>query len=258
MSIEPNFFLAGAPKAGTTSLHRYLSQHPRIFMSRVKEPCYFACEVRPENFAEPYRQPSPDLITDWPSYLRLFQDAGDAAAIGEASVCYLWSPTAAANIAGRIPGARILMVLRDPAERAFSQYLHGVAKGRIAGGFRDHIDASLRDTAGCFRPTYPLLQFGHYGVQIRRYLAHFPSRQLHIALYEDYQRDPAGFYRGVLDFLGVDPDFVPDTSRRYREYPERDIFELAPADRRFLVDHYRDDVVDLERLLGRDLSAWLA
>ena len=255
---KPNFFLAGAPKAGTTSLCSYLAQHPQVFMSPVKEPCYFAAEVRPENFAEPYREASPNLISDWPSYLRLFQDADAATAIGEASVCYLWSPTAAARIADRVPGARILLVLRDPAERAFSQYLHGVAKGRITGGFGEHLDASLRDTAGCFCPTYPFLQFGHYAVQIRRYLAHFPAAQLQIELYEDFQRTPSDFYRRILGFLGVDPDFVPDTSRRHHVYAQRETLALTAADRRFLVDHYREDILDLQGLLGRDLSRWLS
>src|SRR5215467_11507820 len=86
---RPNFFLVGAPKAGTTSLARYLAQHPDIYMSPVKEPCFFSTEVRPENFAD-----SPNgagMITEWAGYEALFRDAGDANAIGEASVCYLWS-----------------------------------------------------------------------------------------------------------------------------------------------------------------------
>src|SRR4051812_6834819 len=101
--ILPHFFLAGAPKAGTTSLYHYLRQHPAIFMSDVKEPSFFAAEVRPENFADP--QPAPNLITDLWAYVALFRGATGAAAIGEASVCYLWSPTAARAIADRIPHA---------------------------------------------------------------------------------------------------------------------------------------------------------
>ena len=254
----PNFFLAGAPKAGTTSLARYLAQHPRIFMSAIKEPCFFASEVRPENFADPcYRVQTPELITDRASYEALFRDAGDATAIGEASVCYLWSQTAPANIAATVPHARILLVLRDPADRAFSQYVHGRAMHGIQCSFREHIDASLLNSDGLFRITYPFLGIGDYAPQIHRYLEHFPRRQLHVTFYEDYKNDPSGFLRGIFAFLGVDPNFAPDLSRRDRVYAERKTLAPSPDDRRFLIDYYRKSILDLQALLGRDLTAWL-
>jgi hypothetical protein len=136
------------------------------------------------------------------------------------------------------------------------EYRHGVAKGHIACSFRDHIHASLRDTGGLFRPTYPVLQFGDYAAQLRRYLSHFPPSQLHIAFYQDYQRAPEAFFRGVLEFLGVDPAFVPDTSRRYRVFAAPRPVVFDPDDRRFLIGLYHDGIRDLERLTGRDLCAW--
>ena len=113
----PNFFIVGAPKTGTTSLYRYLCQHPQIHMSPVKEPCYFASDVRVERLSDavqaparrrdeelraylsgPMSGPAPTgIITEWADYLKLFQNAGARKAIGEASVCYLWSATAAAT-----------------------------------------------------------------------------------------------------------------------------------------------------------------
>ena len=109
-------------------------------MSPIKEPNYFASEVRPDNFSEELQQQishemhtlqeylrSPmgekrfgGILQEWEDYLRLFQNVNGEKAIGEASVCYLWSRTAAANIFCRIPGAKIIMILRDPVERAFS------------------------------------------------------------------------------------------------------------------------------------------
>src|SRR5215471_17472744 len=184
--ISPNFFLAGAPKAGTTSLYHYLAQHPQIFMSPVKEPCFFASEVRPENFADPSDwQPADHLPTTWGAYLELFREADHQPAVGEGSVCYLWSASAPANIAARIPHARIVLVLRDPADRTFSQYLHGVHKGRIHSDFRSYLDQSLKYTSRLFTPIYPVLALGDYAEQIRRYLAHFAAPQIYIALYED-------------------------------------------------------------------------
>src|SRR4051794_22949210 len=119
----PNFFLVGAAKAGTTSLHHYLGQHPSVYVSPIKEPHYFADEVRPDNFCEEMRTKivarEPALreylagsgcepfsggpICNWDDYLRLFRCAGTRSVIGEASPCYLWSPTAPRNIANRFP-----------------------------------------------------------------------------------------------------------------------------------------------------------
>src|SRR5581483_5957338 len=112
MPAVPNFFVAGAPKAGTTSLCSYLSQHRDVFMSPVKEPNYFAQEMRPENFEPRYRnsirrrveelhrrlqnEPMGELpsgiTVDWEDYLRLFRGVAAEKAIGEGSVSYLWSP----------------------------------------------------------------------------------------------------------------------------------------------------------------------
>src|SRR5579863_966303 len=113
----PNFFIAGAPKAGTTSLYHYLRQHPQIYMSPVKEPVYFSSEVRPAGFAKQFRPaaekssenlraeldrpatgaPLEGIVGEWTDYLKLFRNARAEFAAGEASVCYLWSATAAAN-----------------------------------------------------------------------------------------------------------------------------------------------------------------
>src|SRR5580658_3890788 len=131
-AVLPNFFLAGAPKAGTTSLYHYLSQHPQIYTSPIKEPCYFASEFRSENCTKSSRAAvernqrdlqkyleSPmrerrfgGIITDWGDYQRLFEQARGQTAIGEASPGYLWSETAARNIHAKIPNAKILLILR--------------------------------------------------------------------------------------------------------------------------------------------------
>ena len=108
----PNFFIVGAPKAGTTSLYHHLDQHPQIYMSPLKEPCYFSSELRPENYTEELQPwitreiqalqqylagPMTEkrfggLVSEWDDYIKLFRNAAGAHTIGEASVCYLWSP----------------------------------------------------------------------------------------------------------------------------------------------------------------------
>ena len=144
----PNFFLVGAPQAGTTSLYFYLDQHPSIFVSPIKEPCFFAPEVADitPRARELYdadadalrryldgpmeRKRDHGLVLDWDDYLTLFKNVRDETAIGEASVAYLASLTAAPAIRARTPEARIVMILRNPVDRLFSRFL--AARDRAA------------------------------------------------------------------------------------------------------------------------------
>jgi hypothetical protein len=312
---RPNFFLVGASKAGTTSLYNYLSQHPQIFMSPVKEPHFFADEVRKENFAPENRKkldrweaafrdylrspmstrfPS-GPVSDWHDYLKLFQCAGDRPVIGEASPCYLWSRTAPGNIAAQFPDAKIVMVLRNPAERAFAQHLHTLSFATVPISFQEQMDAARRSTRRQIGDLYPFLEFGFYGEQIERYFNLFARDKIAIFLYEEFRSDPLNLIRNIFRFLGVDETFVPDMSERHmtarvprsfglnrflRQSGIRDLagtlvspalrgvmstavfrprtaMALDPLDRTRLVDFYRDDIGKLSTLLGKNLSEWL-
>jgi len=306
---EPNFFIVGAGKAGTTSLHRYLSQHPQIYMSPVKEPCYFAPEVRREELSGALQRhqreqskslanllndrrpvnPMGWLASDWDEYLRLFQNVRGESAVGEASAIYLWSGTAASNIRAYRQDSRIVMILRDPAERAYSQYLHQVSVGLTRDSFRKHLRACLTPGRRELGIHYPFLEIGLYAQQVRRYLDRFPREQIRIYWYEEAWRQPEQLLADVFTFLGVDASFKSDTSQRMlgrraprfaalhclmkrtrawhglRALVPQRLRSLAfgkapvmdPADRRFLVDYYRDDIRELSGLLDRDLSTWL-
>ena len=140
-------------------------------------------------------------------------------AIGEASAAYLWSATAAANIRARIPHAKIIMILRDPAERAFSQYLHQVSVGLTAATFREHVKLCERvhGKAGRLSVVYPFLEIGLYYWQVKRYLDLFPRERIRIYWYEEAWRQPAKMMVDVFEFLEVDPEFQPDLSERSLE-----------------------------------------
>jgi hypothetical protein len=312
----PSFFIVGAPKAGTTSLYSYLDQHPQIYMSPIKEPSYFASELRPENFhprfqprmlreVENVRQylagPMAEKrfggpVVDWESYLRLFQDAREGQAIGEASASYLWSASAAANISARIPRARIVMILRNPAERAYSQYLQAVSEGLVRHSFRDQMRQSMKSGTDPFDVLNPLLEFGLYSEQVQRYLRLFPAANVKIYLYEEYLRNPKETLADLFRFLSVDPQFQPDMTRRMMEphvpqsvtvayflkryglwqqvkrwsprflqgalraaaFRKRTRLAMDVRDRQELQEYYRADVLRLSDLLGRDLGAWLS
>ena len=210
---EPNFFIVGAAKAGTTSLYEYLRQHPDVFMPHDKEPWYFCGLKEPA----PY---SAVKYPDFASYLEIFAEAGGRSAIGEASVSYLTSPEAASKIHARYPDARIIIVLRNPADRVYSWYnflcQYGVEPGLSLEDAlaeedkRAAIAAEGRDT---WFVDECILYF-HYGLiahHIERFVNLFPKEQIHVALFEDLKTDPVGTTRALYKFLDVDPAFTPQS-----------------------------------------------
>ena len=231
------------------------------------------------------------IVAEWEDYLRLFENVRDEIAIGEASAAYLWSETAAESISARIPNAKIVMVLRDPSERAFSQYLHQLAVGLTRSTFREHIERCMSEKSRKFSIYHPLLEVGLYYEQVRRYLDRFPRENIRIHWFEEAWRHPENFLAQLFEFVGVDSAFRPDMSRRSLErrsprFPalnhavkrfevSQRLRGLAPSwlraglfrrgselkmdasDRQFLVDYYRRDIEKVAGLLGRDLGAWL-
>lgn len=279
----PNFFIAGAPKAGTDLLYYQLDQHPQIYMSPLKEPNYFASEIRLHNFhpllrpqiergassmrayldAEVIAKRFGGMITNMSDYKRLFAAIDSEVAIGEGSVCYLWSRTAASAISDMLPRARIIIVLVDPAERAFHQYLKSLSDGMVAHSFSEHLKLGFKDqdeSDSEIRLFNPFLGFGKYAEQVQRYMQHFPCHQLSISLYEDTQADYDRWFRNILSFLGVDSTFrPPDVDSPSKPHFSEDVPapQLLPSDRARLSEYYRDDILSLQDLIHRDLSAWL-
>ena len=310
----PNFFIVGAPKAGTTSLYYYLDQHPDVYMSPVKEPHYFAEEIRIDNISPRWqdwaqqedallqlylRGPMKEkqfggIVTNWTDYLKLFKNVNGEKAVGEASVCYLWSKTAADNIASAVPGAKIIMMLRDPIDRAFSQYKQAVVRGLIGTSFREQLRKRIYNKSDQFELMNPFLEFGLYSEQVKRYITRFPRENLRIYLYEEYKQHPTSIISDIFSFLTVNSQFSPDMSERHLE-PTLPKFkwltftlkkygawsalktivphDLVPtvkkwasrdkqttldrADRLSLQIYYREDVLRLSDLIERDLSRWL-
>jgi hypothetical protein len=310
----PNFFIVGAPKAGTDELYYDLDQHPEIYMSPLKEPCYFSSEIRLQYFHPSVRQQVEltatstrkyldegmqhkrfgGIISDPSDYQRLFSGAKDEKAIGEGSVCYLWSNSAPAAIASAVPHARIIIVLMDPSERAFHQYLKSVSDGTVGHSFHKHLEAAMLQRGSELGVYHPFLAFGSYFDQVRRYMKLFPIHQLNISLYEDMRADHRAWFSRLLSFLEVENSFIPQQievpskphvprfigvshALRIRKLKKiaglvlpgrlktfakqligrNDLPKLRLQDRAILVDYYRDDILRLQDLIGRDLSVWL-
>ena len=187
-------------------------------MSRIKEPHFFGFE--PGSSVREVRngrlRENSYAITDEAEYRHLFRDAGNARALGEASVMYLYLEGAAERLRAGVPDARLVAVLRNPVERAYSAYLHLTREeDEPCGSFMDALDAEPARIAAGWAPLYHYQNMGFYARQLRRFYARFPAEQLKLFLYEDLEREPERVIREIYSFIGVDPSFRPDISVRH-------------------------------------------
>ncbi|HUA74477.1 MAG TPA: sulfotransferase [Solirubrobacteraceae bacterium] len=212
----PDFFIVGHQKCGTTALYLMLSAHPQIYMPEVKEPWYFARELRARSAGGAGGsdgEGSHSRPNSLDQYLALFADAPSGKLVGEASPQYIRSEKAAAEIAQLRPDAKIVAILREPA--AFLRSLHmQLVSTHIESetDFRRAIELEPARREGRQIPRLSvspqsLLYSDHvrYAHQLSRLHEAFPAEQVKVLIYEDYRRDNEGVVREVLEFLGADP-----------------------------------------------------
>jgi len=213
-TIWPNFFIVGAAKAGTTSLYRYLEQHPQVYMPSLKEPNYFSRlgeRNGPQRFVA--------AVNDQDTYLALFEGAAGYPAVGEASASYLGLEETADAIREQIPDARIIILLRDPIERAHSHYLMAVRSGLQRLPFHEVILKEREDpNVGWGANWHRYLMLYYPGV--KRYLDVFGPERVLVLLTEDLKRDPRVMIGEVAEFLGLDTGPVAeiDFAEDYNPY----------------------------------------
>jgi hypothetical protein len=289
----PDFLVIGAARAGTTSLHNYLHQHPELFLSSRKELNYFSADD-----PGPWRRESPPVRT-LAEYARHFQGATPHQRVGEVSPRYLISEGAAARIHEALPRAKLIATLRDPVSRAASHHAMDQRDGLETRSFEEAIRADLEAFAGTGRCSL-LLRGGLYASQLERYFARFDRSQIQIHLFEDLESDSSTLLRRVFGFLEVDDRFVPpDAGVRYNAAgaPSRRLADALlrkrsitstirqwlplalrrPAHRWIerrralsleanpisagieaeLLAFYREGTLRVQDLIGRDLSRWL-
>src|SRR5436305_2161348 len=191
----PNFLVIGAAKGGTTSLYHYLGQHPEIYMSPMKEPNYFTDDV--QTFGK-------TAVRSGIEYERLFDRVKGERAIGEASPRYLNAIGGVRRIHDDLPGVRLIATLRQPAERGYSGYLMR---------FTDSRERSSAEEV--LQPGNYHFESGLYYPKLQRYFDTFPREQIKVILFDDLIARPQDTVRSLFTFLGVDPDFVVDTSVRF-------------------------------------------
>lgn len=203
----PNFLVIGAQRSGTTSLYLSLARHRQVFMSQPKEPHYFLGEdLLPWQYYPGQKiRLWHDRVSRFSDYERLFDGASGYPAVGEASVWYLHRPEAAARIKDRLPAVKMIALLRDPVERAFSDYKQGLTLGyEQDDDFGTAIEADerrIRERTGFAR--YYVEQ-GFYHRHLQRFFELFDREQLRIYLHDDFRNRSAEMLRDLWDFLEVD------------------------------------------------------
>ena len=213
MGKMPTFLVIGAARSGTTALYMYLKQHPDIFMSANKETNFFAFENEQLNCFGPgadYINNSTTLLAD---YQRLFKGVSGERAIGEASPLYLYSENAPRRIHHHLPNIKLIAILRNPIEQAFSHFLY--AKRQTLEPLDDFMLAlkseNERSEKG-WQPLFQYSQFPKYHQQIQRYYKVIPENQIKVYTYEEFKENPQKVLSDIYTFIGVDKDFVVDFS----------------------------------------------
>ena len=193
----PTFLIAGAMRSGTTSLNAYLRQHPDVSVSQPKEVHFFDT-----NFTKG---------VDW--YLQHFPDSDDSVAVGEATPDYMYHPEAMERLNETLPDSRILILLRDPVDRAYSHYWHNRSRGKEDLPFGAALDAEterIRDQGSPDRAVYSYVDRGQYFRQLNSMLSRIARERVLIQTFDELTADPAAVYKRTCRFIGVSDDFIPD------------------------------------------------
>jgi hypothetical protein len=225
----PNFFIIGAAKSGTTSLHEYLDQHPEIYMSFPKELNFFSFLDFAPDFSGPcahwdnpvladrLRRERYELsITTWSEYKKVFAHAGPAKAIGESSVSYLYFPQAAARIRQFTPDARLIAILRNPVDRAYSKYRQLRRDGaEPCASFEDAIAAEPARMRENWSPAWFYVDRGLYYRQLKRYYDLFDHHSLMVILFDEFTNDTKDVMQDIFAFLDIDSAFRVDLDEKH-------------------------------------------
>jgi Sulfotransferase domain len=261
LRLLPDYLIIGAQRAGTTSLHRYLVQHPGVrTMLRTKGVHFF--DTAYGRGMSWYASRFPTRLTAW----WVARRHGVELRTGEASPYYLFHPLVPGRVAEHLPRVKLIALLRDPVGRAYSHYQHEVARGFETLSFEEAIEAEPVRLAGetermLADPGYhsfahqhhSYLARGCYAEQLARWRAHFDDRQLLVLSSERFFAEPGPTFRRVLDFLEL-PAFTPDAFEKHNAHDYRRMGAEVHAR---LVDHYREPNARLYESLGDDFG-WSA
>lgn len=299
-------------KAGTTSLYNYLSEHPQVYLSPIKEPHYFCKDVNMTDFSSGYRR---TILRDYSRYLserprkrvhsahirelseyrKLYTGVHSERAIGEFSNSYLYSTIAAKEIRKFNPNSKIIMILRNPIDRAYSHYWMDIRIGIETESFERIVALESKLQSAKWGRDRCYLHLGLYHDQVQRYFDEFDKNMILVLLYDDFKNDVEQLLKEIYRFLQVEQDHfpenlsavnkatvprlrainhllfkanikniaaqvVPQKWRRplYSIFYSANTVAMQDRTRKMLVDYFEKDISKLARLIGKDLSPWLS
>ncbi len=307
---KPDFFVVGAAKSGTTSLYYYLKQHPDIYLPPVKEPVFFASDIveyahkckthirtfnQRKYFNKKYLSEKHIIyIKKYEYYKKLYQNVDQKFVAGDMSALYLFSKVAAENIKRFNPNAKIIILIRNPVDRAFSQFLMRLRDGEIKEKdfLKEVIIDFKKDDENC-KAFY--IEQGFYFNQIKRYLDIFGDKNVKIFLFEELITTPKKVLSEIFYFLSIS-NFLVDYSKimnksyiprfssfnkilknfkkkiqtfmtiktppqlkniYYKIFMEKNRPIISYYERKYLLDFFKNDIKKTANLIKKDLSHWL-
>ena len=293
MMYLPNFFIVGAAKAGTTTLHYVLQQHPEIYLPWKQKETFYFSGIKKTDFSGPGSFYGNGIIEHWEEYVKLFEDAEEKKAVGEVCVAYLYFPGTAERIYEKISQAKIIIMLRNPVDRAFSNYMHHVRDGIEPLSFEEALEREEERKKLGYWWGFRYVEVGFYYQQVKKYIDVFGKEKVRVYIFEEFVKEPLTTIKDILEFLEVDSTFVPVIDhynvsgrprlkmlqklinsshpmkhavatlipKRHRHRVKNFVMranlvkeEMLPSTRKMLQEIYREDVMRLESLLGWKLK----
>jgi hypothetical protein len=289
----PNFLIVGAAKSGTTSLYKYLSQHPDVFMPKWKELSFFTGDP----FGPLHKVKKPEY------YYRVFSEVSDQTAVGEASTSYLYDEPAPTTIKENLGIIKIIIMLRNPVEMSYSLYNHQVRRegeglktfeAALAAEDSRRKNVDFKKTCYGWHANYYYFSRGLYYSQVKRYIDTFGKDNIKIILFEELASDPVRVSQSTYKFLNVDGSFIPtikvhNPAGKILNFPrfweDAGLFQktasfvfskniikkipllirnigrkppdaIDPVTAEHLKERFYADICRLEKLIDKDLSAW--
>ena len=294
----PQFIVAGTARAGTTALYAYLRQHPQIFLPVVKEPCFFTFAGEEIEFT---KGKFAFAVNDIEVYGQLYKKAAEDQITGDISTPYLYKYEKTISNIKMLHDypeqIKVIIILRNPVERAYSQYMWRVRDGREEFTFEEALEQEANRMKKNYSFDYFYKDRGLYYEQVKAYLSNF--KNVKIFLFEDLKTNPTHTLAQICKFIGVDDSFhfakrnpnasfIPKSAMLSRlmtiesktkfkllnflpgqlrstitqqlfklNASKQEIPKINPDTRTRLIEYFRDDILKLEQLIQRDLSAWL-
>lgn len=273
----PTFLIAGVPKAGTSSLWMHLRAHPNVYMPTTKELHYFTSQYLLRNQSGPGDSRALKAICrSWETYRDQFRTATEEAAVGEASPSTFYFSDCAPAIQSVLGDVTIIVSIRHPVERAFSNYRHLVREGRENLPFFDALRAERKRKEARWSDFWRYCDHSIYSDRLERFRSVFGKERVMVVLYEDLISETAEVIRSIYARIGVDETFSPPHLARAYNSGERRAggfrqrLRMGPAARtargtdvavdqrseEYVWSHVAQDVAKLELLLGRALDRW--